>query len=191
MATSSKPKKAIIIPGNGFPDNNNDIGDMAWYGWLADALRGRGIEVETFGFPDPLYAHEAVWIQHCTDVLGMDDTTLVIGHSSGSACALRIMERFDVAGCMLVAAYDTDLGDAVERESGYFSRPFDYAKMRAHCPWVLQFHSRSDQLVPVASGRRVSAGLKSEYTETNKDGHFQELDHAVLLEKLTEKLDSL
>uniref|UniRef100_A0A7S4P6J4 Peptidase S9 prolyl oligopeptidase catalytic domain-containing protein n=1 Tax=Paramoeba aestuarina TaxID=180227 RepID=A0A7S4P6J4_9EUKA len=84
------------------------------------------------------------------------------------------MEQYKTAGCILVSAYNSDLGDELERNSGYFSRPFDYKKMKENTPFIVQFHSESDHLVPVEVGREVARLLSpTEYIETKNDGHFQ------------------
>jgi predicted alpha/beta hydrolase family esterase len=164
--------KAILIPGNGCGADSLD--DCMWYGWLAEQLRTElGIPIVTPGFPDPLYAHESVWKSFCVDELGLDEHTLVIGHSSGAACALRLMEERRFAGCVLVSAYDTDFGDAIERESGYFNRPFQYHKMAANVPWIAQFHSKDDHLVDVACARRVASELRRACEKPN-DGDNSE-----------------
>ena len=41
--------------------------------------------------------------------LKVDGETLLIGHSSGAAAALRLLETDVVGACMLVAAYDSGL----------------------------------------------------------------------------------
>jgi predicted alpha/beta hydrolase family esterase len=156
-----------------------------WYPWIAEKLFSElGIEVSLRGFPDHLYAHEEIWKEFALKDLHLDESTLLIGHSSGAACSMRLMEDHKVFGCVLVSAYDSDLGDEVERESGYFSRPFDYEAMRRHAlNGIVQFHSASDHLVPVSVARRVAEGFQAQpqspslstyqYCETGSDGHFQ------------------
>lgn len=176
------PAKAILIPGNGCDGGRHALDGCMWYPWLAGRLRARGVACELSGFPDPLYAREAIWKEFCVGQLGLDASTLVIGHSSGAACALRLMEEHAVAGCVLVSAYNNDLGDRLERGSGYFSRPFDYAAMRRNAQAIVQFHSRSDHLVPVAVGRDVAAQLRPDcYVETASDGHFQEDEYEAVM----------
>lgn len=41
---------------------------------------------------------------------GIDENTILVGHSSGAACAMRIIEDHKVKGVALVSAYHTDLG---------------------------------------------------------------------------------
>lgn len=179
--------KAIIIPGNGCGDC---LDDCMWYPWAAEKLQSFGVNVTLTGFPDHLYAHEAIWKEFAVETLGLDESTVVIGHSSGAACALRLMEEHRMYGCLLVSAYDNDLGDDLERESGYFSREFDYdAMIRNVNGCIVQCHSATDHLVPVAVGRRVAEGLrkaavrneskeKFRYIETSDDGHFQDEDYS-------------
>lgn len=188
----SKPTRVIIIPGNGL-DEDDDMNEVLWYGWVAQKLREPpfNLEAPLAVFPDPLYAHEKIWKKFAVDHLLLDEGTIIIGHSSGACCCLRLMEEHKTAGCIIVSAYDSDLGDAVERESGYFSRPFDYEKMKNNTPWVIQFHAVNDHLVPVESARRVAKGLANDtftYVEHARSGHFQ-LDTAEwLIDKLKDVL---
>ena len=111
-ATAPPPQRVILIPGNG--SAAEDLSESMWYGWLAEKLRSElGVEIRTPGFPDPLYAREHIWKAFCRQELQLDENTIVVGHSSGAACALRLMEDQRFAGCILVSAYDTDFGDSV------------------------------------------------------------------------------
>uniref|UniRef100_A0A0G4HTU0 Uncharacterized protein n=1 Tax=Chromera velia CCMP2878 TaxID=1169474 RepID=A0A0G4HTU0_9ALVE len=167
-----KPTKAIIIPGNGCGD---DLSDCMWYPWLAQKFKSEGIECDLRGFPDPLYARESIWKPFAVETLGLDERTILVGHSSGAACSLRLVEEHKVAGCVLVSAYHDDLGDEIEAGSGYFNRPFEWEKMRFNAGWIIQFHSKDDHLVPVGVAREVASLLKpSEYVEQTEDGHFQD-----------------
>ena len=156
-----------------------------WYPWLAGQLRALGMEVDLQAFPDPLYARESIWVPFAVDTLGLNESTVLVGHSSGAACALRLMEKYKVRGCVLVSAYHTDLGDDLERASGYFSRPFDWVAMRRNCPWIVQFHSKNDHLVPVKVARDVAQLLQpTEYVERDRDGHFQGEEYPCFVEVL-------
>lgn len=48
----------------------------------------------------------------------------------------------------------------------------DWDTMRANAEWIVQLHSPSDKLIPVAEGRFVAEKLKSEYLELERRGHF-------------------
>lgn len=87
--------------------------------------------------PDPHVCREKTWIPFIIDELGgSDPESVVVGHSSGAVAALRLAEKQKLKGIIVVAGYDSDLGDANERASGYFNRPFDWAAIRANCQFV-------------------------------------------------------
>ena len=184
-----EPKRAIIIPGNGLDEDDN-MNEVMWYGWAAKHLAKEfRLSVPLKTFPDPLYAHEEIWKAFAKDELDLDENTIIIGHSSGAACALRLMEEVRSAGCILVSGYDSDLGDDLERESGYFNRPFNYEKMRENTPWIIQFHAENDHLVPVDAARKVAKSLeKVKYVEHKKSGHFQFDTAEWLIDELRETL---
>lgn len=50
--------------------------------------------------------------------------------------ALRLAERQKLKGIIVVAGYDSDLGDENERASGYFDRPFNWTAIRENCRFV-------------------------------------------------------
>lgn len=186
-----KPLKAIILPGNGLAEDD-DMAEVMWYGYMQEHLENKlGISCKLAVPPDPLYAREHIWKKFAVETMGLDADTLLIGHSSGAACALRLMEEHKTAGCILVSAYDNDLGDKLERGSGYFSRPFDYEKMKANTPFVIQWHSRNDHLVPVECAARVAAGLSSpnnRYIEEQRNGHYQHEQYPAFIDVLKETL---
>ena len=63
---------------------------------------------------------------------------------------------------MLVAAYASDLGDATERESGYFARPWRWDDIRANAGFVLQFGSADDPFLPWPEQQAVADHLGAE-----------------------------
>ncbi len=102
-------KRVIILPGNGC----TPIQQANWYGpcnlalfcrlafrytWLQKELQKAhpDLPVMCETMPDPYVAAESVWIPFTVDKLGLNEDTLLIGHSSGAACAMRIMEKYRV-----------------------------------------------------------------------------------------------
>eukprot|EP00672_Neobodo_designis_P017828 CAMPEP_0174841720 /NCGR_PEP_ID=MMETSP1114-20130205/9492_1 /TAXON_ID=312471 /ORGANISM="Neobodo designis, Strain CCAP 1951/1" /LENGTH=178 /DNA_ID=CAMNT_0016075913 /DNA_START=38 /DNA_END=570 /DNA_ORIENTATION=+ len=172
--TAPRPRKAILLPGNGTPPSVTALDDCAFYTTVQTILKEHGIPMPLPAFPDGYVGHEHIWTEFAVKDLGLDETTLVIGHSTGSACALRLLEKHKVAGCVLVAAYHTDLGDRMERESGYFSRPWDWDAIKRNAPWILQFHSVNDPLVPFEEAEFVAAKIGSQFEVSKDEGHFVE-----------------
>ena len=55
--------------------------------------------------PDPITARRSIWLPFMKDELGVDEQTIIIGHSSGACAAVRFAETNKVAGIVLVGAY--------------------------------------------------------------------------------------
>ena len=131
--------------------------------------------------PDPFQAREKFWRPFAEEKLKMiasedhecllvpadNAKTIVIGHSSGSVCAMRLMETFKVDGCCLMSPCVSDLGEANETISCYYSqqlgtdklRPWEWAKLKKNCEkWLVQ-GSSDDPFIPAAEFRTVGEGL--------------------------------
>ena len=54
--------------------------------------------------PDPITARRSIWLPFMKEELGVDDQTIIIGHSSGACAAVRFAETNKVAGIILVGA---------------------------------------------------------------------------------------
>lgn len=191
--------KVILIPGMGC----TPVASSNWYSWLADQLQQRqqapAVECIVRDFPDPYLCRESIWIPYVMNhLIGREETTtspeeddeiIVIGHSSGAACTMRLLERYGngnhcdassepkppkLRAAILVAAAHTDLGDEDERRSEYFQRPWDWDAMKRGADRIILFHGTDDHLIPVDEARYIAKQLhgKVEYHEMNGKSHF-------------------
>ena len=127
--------------------------------------------------PDPLRARRSEWVPHLVDKIGIDETTILIGHSSGAECAMRIAEEHRLAGVILVSACVSDLGDAGERASGWYppsGGDWQWEKMKANCGFIVQFYSTDDCFINKEEAHKVRDNLASEYYEFDDRNHFFE-----------------
>lgn len=140
------------------------------------------VEVVLTDFPDPYGCRESIWIPFLRESIKLDQNTVLVGHSSGAACAMRLLEQQDdykykLKGAVLVATAYTDLGDESERRSGYFNRPWDWDKMKLGAEKICIFHGVDDPLIPVREARYIADKLASEnvqYNEMSGVSHFFE-----------------
>eukprot|EP00756_Hemistasia_phaeocysticola_P047027 Hpha_TRINITY_DN20911_c0_g1::TRINITY_DN20911_c0_g1_i1::g.139715::m.139715/K07002/K07002; uncharacterized protein len=182
------PMTVMLAPGNG---GGGSLEDAIWYPWIRDKLvekYGEEIRFVLKEFPDPTYAREQFWLPFL-EAQGAAGG-VIIGHSSGAAAALRYAENTKVAGLALCAAYDSDLGDELERASGYFNREWDWEKIKANCGFIIQLHSHNDHLVPFKEGKKVADAIGSEFVPC-RAGHFQDDEIPELLETIVPHLDRL
>lgn len=190
MSTISRNLRCVIIPGNGC----TPILQSNWYGALAGRLERSRLFTKGIGLedmPDPYTARETIWLPFMKNTLGVDEDTIIIGHSSGAEAAMRFAETNKVEGLVLVAACHTDLGDANERASGYYSRPWQWDQIKANTNWILQYHSIDDPLIPIEEADYVASQLQSTYTRFEDRSHFFEAkDVAHVLDDIIEKIRS-
>lgn len=159
--------KVIFIPGNGGggPKDN-------WFPYLKQELEKLGITVIASEFPDNNLAREAYWIPFLKNTLKADEHTVLVGHSSGAIAAMRFAETDKLLGSVLVGAYHTDLGMPMEKQSGYFDRPWNWNSIIHNQKWIIQFASVNDPWIPVEEARFVHEKLHTEYHESPDQGHF-------------------
>nr|AAI24590.1 Si:ch211-258l4.7 [Danio rerio] len=107
-------KRVVIVPGNGA----GDVERSNWYGWANKRINEiPDLSCALKNMPDPVTARESVWLPFMEKDLKCDEETLIIGHSSGAAAAMRYAETHKVFAIILVGAYTSHLGDENERES--------------------------------------------------------------------------
>ncbi|OEU10255.1 alpha/beta-hydrolase [Fragilariopsis cylindrus CCMP1102] len=172
--------RVVICPGMGCDIHSN------WYQWFADEIIKRKYVTECIlrNFPDQPKCRESVWLPFLVDKIGLDQDTVVIGHSTGAALAMRLLEyngeekkklNGPLKGVILVAAAHTDLGDEGERLSEYFNRSWDWTKMKNGADMIHLFHGTDDHLIPVIEARYIADKMKGdnfEYSELPNKSHF-------------------
>uniref|UniRef100_A0A8C3XNU2 RB binding protein 9, serine hydrolase n=1 Tax=Chelydra serpentina TaxID=8475 RepID=A0A8C3XNU2_CHESE len=172
------PTKAVIVPGNG----SGDIEKSNWYRWVWERLEEiPGFQCILRNMPDPITARERIWLPFMESELHCDEQTIIIGHSSGAAAAMRYAETHKVYAIILVSAYISDLGDENERESGYFNRPWQWEKMKANCHRIVQFASTDDPFLPWSEQQAVANELNAELHKFTDRGHFQSSEFKELI----------
>lgn len=157
------------------------VAQSNWYSWFANEVKKKPyVECILRDFPDPYRCRESIWIPFLRDEIGLDENTIIVGHSSGAACAMRILENDSIGklrGAILVAAAYTDLGIESERESEYFNRPWNWEKMKNGARMIHCFHGVDDHLIPVEEARYIAEKMKHDnfqYMELNGVSHFFE-----------------
>lgn len=158
--------KVIFIPGNGGGTPNDN-----WFPYLEDGLEKAGARVLNVQFPDAVLARAEFWLPFL-EKLGADENTVLVGHSSGAIAAMRFAEDHEILGSVLVGGYVTDLGDAGEKASGYFEKPWDWGAIRKNQRWTIQYSSTDDPFIPIAEARELHERLGAEYHEYTDQGHF-------------------
>lgn len=159
--------KVIFIPGNGGSTTHDN-----WFPNVQSALEQHGFEVIAAEFPDSQLARKSYWIPFLLNELKVDHNTILIGHSSGAVAAMRLAEKHQLLGTILVGACYTDLGIEMEKVSGYYNRPWNWEAIRNNQQWIALFASQDDPWIPIEEPRHIHAKLNCEYHEYTNQGHF-------------------
>lgn len=160
-------KRVIILHGN-----YGGTGQDAWIPWVKSELERAGLEVIAPTMPDNHEAKMSVWLPYLENVLRPDAETILIGWSSGAVAAMRYAEKHRVLGSVLVSAYHTDLGDALEKLGGWCEAPWDWEAIRGNQGWIVQFASTDDPMIPVDEPRMIRDCLQTDYAEIADGQHF-------------------
>eukprot|EP00775_Hariotina_reticulata_P007684 gene7684-7885_t len=180
--------RVVIVPGNGV----GSVKHSNFYGWLQRKLHDPPtVQAILRDMPDPLRASEAAWLPFMRQQLQCGSDTIIVGHSSGAAAAMRFAELYQVAGVVLVSAYDSDLGDSLEASSGYFNRPWQWQKIKDNAGFIVQFAATDDPFLPWEAQQSVADNLGTDLHKFIDRGHFQNTAQPELLEVLKDRIQAL
>jgi predicted alpha/beta hydrolase family esterase len=176
--------KVVIVPGNGCVP----VEASNWYLWAQQELTKTGLFPGGVLLPTMPDAHKArrnIWIPFLLEHCKVDKNTVLIGHSSGAECGMRLLEKQRLAGVVLVAACHTDLGHKSEAISHYYPRSaiserfgtgdggeWNWTAIKRHAGFIMQFHSQDDRFIEIKEARFVAAQLGSKFFEFTDRDHF-------------------
>jgi predicted alpha/beta hydrolase family esterase len=159
--------EVMIIPGNGNTPITNH-----WYQYAKNEFEKLGLEVIAENMPDPELARKEIWIPFIKEKLSNDEDAILIGHSSGAAAILKFLEENKCKLAILVGAYHSDLGDEMEKKSGYFDTPWKWDKIKNNANKIVIFASQDDPFIPISEPRLIKEKVNAEYHEYKDEGHF-------------------
>ena len=162
-----KVTKIIFIPGKGHCTTHDN-----WFPSVQKEFESKGLDVIAARFPDPELARESHWIPFLLNELKVDQNTILVGHSSGAIAAMKLAEKHQILGSVLVGAYHTHLNMESEKKSGYFDTPWKWENIKQNQKWTILFASQDDPWIPIEEPRHIHQQLNCEYHEYKDQGHF-------------------
>ena len=98
----------------------------AWAPWLKAELESLGFECVFETMPDSIIARSKYWLPFLKEHIKVGENDVIVGWSSGAVAAMRYAEAYKIHGSILVSPCYTDLGDAMEKQSGYYDAPWHW-----------------------------------------------------------------
>jgi len=159
----------IFIHGNG-----TEHWSFSWAPWLKEQLEKRGFETFFETMPDSIIARAEYWLPFLENHVKAGENDVLIGWSSGAVAAMRYAETHKLAGSILVSPCYTDLDDDLEKQSGYYDRPWQWDKIRANQQTIALFYGDDDPFIPQTEFEYIAGKIKPETHKIHAVGHFIE-----------------
>ena len=167
------------------------MGATSWKFAFAESLKA---DLESLGFetvfetlPDSIMAREQYWMRYLNEIAKVTEDDVLIGWSSGAVAAMRYAESNKIRGSILISPSYTDLGDEAERASGYFNRPWDWAKIQENQNQIALVYGDDDPCIPQEEFEHISGRLRPEVHKIPQGKHFIQYSDFKLISELVQK----
>lgn len=128
--------------------NQSTHWSFAWTPWLKERLENLGCETFFETMPDSIIARSEYWLPFMQDHIHIGESDVIIGWSSGAVAAMRYAETHKVKGLVLISPSYTDVGDELEKASGYFDKPWRWEEIKANSPNIALITGDNDPYIP-------------------------------------------
>ncbi len=143
--------------------------------WFKKELEKLGFETFFETFPDSIIARAEYWLPFLKDHVRAGENDILVGWSSGAVAAMRFAENNRIKGSVLISPCYTDLGDALEKQSGYFDKPWNWESIKSNQQKIVLFYGDDDPYIPQDQFEFISSKLNPEVMKISGGKHFIEL----------------
>lgn len=147
---------------------------FGWAPWLEGELEKNGYETFFETFPDSIIARAEYWLPFLKEYIKAGEDDVIVGWSSGAVAALRYAEEHKLCGSVLVAPCYTDLNDELEKQSGYYNKPWDWEKIKSNQNAIALVHSDNDPFIPQEEFEFIAQQLTPRIIKIPGAKHFME-----------------
>jgi predicted alpha/beta hydrolase family esterase len=144
-----------------------------WTVWLQQKLASRGYDTHFENMPDPQVARRDIWIPYLRDEVKVGPADVIIGWSSGAVAAMRYAEAHKILGSILISPCYTDLGDALEKQSGYYDDPWNWQAIKSNQKKIALVFGDDDPYIPQSEFAYIAVHLGPEKLKIPGAGHFE------------------
>ncbi|MBI2130476.1 serine hydrolase family protein [Candidatus Woesearchaeota archaeon] len=153
----------------GHPEEN-------WFPWLKKELEKSGHEVIVPRLPTPMGQSLESWMKAIKQYEGkINEKTIMIGHSLGSAFILNYLEQADkeIKAAFLVAGYHKVLeNEFKELNDSFVNKKFDWGRIIENCGNFFVVASDNDPYIPLEINRELNMLVDGELHVIKNGGHL-------------------
>lgn len=147
---------------------------FAWAPWLKQELEKNGFETFFETFPDSVIARGRYWIPFLEEHIKAGENDVIVGWSSGAVAAMRYAERHKIRGSVLIGPSASDMGDELEKQSGYFDEPWNWSAIKEKQEHIALVYSNNDPFIPQEQFKIVQENLQPDVIKIPNGKHFIE-----------------
>jgi uncharacterized protein len=153
-----------------------------WAAWFKAEVERLGFDTFFETMPDSIIARAEYWLSFLQDPVKVGGGDVVVGWSSGAVAAMRYAEEHTILGSILISPCYTDLGDELERQSGYYSAPWQWEAIK-HQKKIAVISGDDDPWIPQDQFSFIAEKLGAEHISVPGGKHFIDIaEFPVLLE---------
>lgn len=169
LAEAALKTRFVFIHGN-----QTTHWSSAWAAWLKDELEQAGYDTFFETMPDSIIAREEYWLPFLEEHVQAGVNDVLIGWSSGATAAMRYAETHKVKGSVLVSPCYTDLDDDLEKQSGYYDKPWQWVKIRNNQDNIALVWGDDDPYIPQEEFTFIAERLDPLQITVSDGKHFIE-----------------
>jgi predicted alpha/beta hydrolase family esterase len=148
----------------------------AWAGWLKTELEKLGFETFFETMPDSIIARAEYWLPFLKEHVQVGEHDVIIGWSSGAVAAMRYAENTKIQGSILVSPCYTDTGDDLEKQSGYYDKPWQWNNIKANQQKITLIWGDDDPYISQSEFTYIADQLQPTQIKVVEGKHFIEQD---------------
>lgn len=171
---------------SGHPEEN-------WFPWLKTRLEKEGHQVIVPHFPHADHPQLDEWLAFFEQWKPLlNDRAILIGHSLGSAFALRLLEQSaqSVGATFLVASVWGVMENQFDPLMTSFTEaPYDWPKIRSNAGKICVIHSDNDPYIALEKAQALAENLNAPVTLVKNGGHFNTEAGYTTFERLLELIE--
>lgn len=146
----------------------------SWGGWLKAELDRLGFPTFFETMPDSIIARAEYWLPFLKNHVQAGENDIIVGWSSGATAAMRYAEANSLHGSILVSPCYTDLGDELERQTGYYDKPWDWDAIKANQQHIALMWGDDDPYISQAEFEHIAGQLQPTEIRIPGGKHFIE-----------------
>jgi predicted alpha/beta hydrolase family esterase len=154
--------------------NQSSHWSFGWASWLKKELERLKFKTFFETFPDSVTARSKYWLPFLKNYIRAGENDVIVGWSSGAVAAMRYAETNKINGSVLIGPSYTDLGDNLEKESGYYAKPWKWKNIKNNQGKIALIYGDDDPYIPQKQFKFIASKLSPTEIKVPHGKHFIE-----------------